>query len=114
MLGPVSPPLTSAKSVVSTPVTVLLKVTVQLTLAAFVGLAAALTIDSTVGAALSKIVPTPWPSAIVMPFPPLGVGFERLRANVSSGSAAVSPQTVTDTVCGGLFWTQVSVPLLLM
>src|SRR5215218_2702723 len=55
MLGPVSPVLARTKSVLSTPVTLSLKVTVHCTLVAFVGDAPTRLIDTTVGAALSIV-----------------------------------------------------------
>src|SRR5437667_10088227 len=57
MDAPITPVVVSAKSLESTPVTLLLKVTVKLTLAAFVGLALARVIDDTVGATPSTSTP---------------------------------------------------------
>ena len=53
--APLTPLVTSAKSVLSTPLTLSLNVTVKFTLLAFVGLALARLMDKTVAAVLSIV-----------------------------------------------------------
>ena len=67
MEGDVTPVVTSEKSVVPTPVTLSLKVTVKLTLVALVGLAPAKLIEDTVGATVSLVKVLPVPGACTLP-----------------------------------------------
>jgi len=92
MLVPARPVFASAKSAVSTPVTLSLNVTVHCTLAAFVGDAPTRAIETTVGTVLSIVItgpvrlpfPTPLPPSLFVAASWIESSSTRLRPTVPS------------------------------